>query len=86
MTKPSLHPFTWWLWAIGLAVAIVRFDSTWFTLSCLGVVMVVVYGLREDAPWAKSFDWTLKLAAWIFLGKKESPFTRLGDAIYYTRC
>ena len=65
MTKPSLHPFTWWLWAIGLAVAIVRFDSTWFTLSCLGVVMVVVYGLREDAPWAKSFDWTLKLAAWI---------------------
>ena len=65
MTKPSLHPFTWWIWAIGLAVAIVRFDSTWFTLSCLGVVMVVVYGLREDAPWAKSFDWTLKLAAWI---------------------
>jgi len=65
MSKPSLHPFTWWLWAIGLAVAIVRFDSTWFTLSCLGVVMVVVYGLREDAPWAKSFEWTLKLSAWI---------------------
>jgi energy-coupling factor transporter transmembrane protein EcfT len=65
MTKPSLHPFTWWLWAIGLAVAIVRFDSTWFNLSCLGVVMVVVYVFREDAPWAKSFDWTLKLAAWI---------------------
>ena len=65
MSKPSLHPFTWWLWAIGLAIAIVRFDSTWFTLSCLGVVMVVVYTFREDVPWAKSFDWTLKLAVWI---------------------
>ena len=65
MTKPSLHPFTWWLWAIGLAVAILRFDSTWFTLSCVGVVMVVVYTCRDNAPWAKSFDWTLKLSAWI---------------------
>ena len=65
MTKPSLHPFTWWLWAIGLAVAIVRSDSTWFTVSCLGVVMVVVYAFREDVPWARSFEWTLKLSAWI---------------------
>jgi energy-coupling factor transport system permease protein len=65
MTKPSLHPFTWWLWAIGLAIAVLRFDSTWFTLGCLGAVMVVVYSLRDDAPWAKSFDWTLKLSAWI---------------------
>jgi energy-coupling factor transporter transmembrane protein EcfT len=65
MNKPSLHPFTWWLWAIGLALAIVRFDSTWFTVSCLGAVAVVVYTCREDAPWAKSFDWTLKLSIWI---------------------
>lgn len=50
---------------MGLAVAIVRFDSTWFTVSCLGVVMVVVYTFRGDAPWAKSFEWTLKLSAWI---------------------
>jgi energy-coupling factor transporter transmembrane protein EcfT len=65
MTKPSLHPFTWWLWAIGLAIAILRFDSTWFTLGCLGAVMVIVFSLRDDAPWAKSFDWTLKLSGWI---------------------
>ena len=65
MTKSSLHPFTWWLWAIGLAIATVRFDSTWFSLSCVGVVMVVVYGFREEVPWAKSFEWTLKLALWI---------------------
>jgi energy-coupling factor transporter transmembrane protein EcfT len=65
MMKPSLHPFTWWLWAIGLAIAIVRFDSTWFTLACVGAVTVIVYLLRENAPWAKSFDWTLKLSIWI---------------------
>ena len=65
MTKSLLHPFTWWLWAIGLAIATVRFDSTWFSLSCVGVVMVVVYSFREEAPWAKSFEWTLKLALWI---------------------
>jgi energy-coupling factor transporter transmembrane protein EcfT len=65
MMKPSLHPFTWWLWAIGLAIAIVRFDSTWFTLACVGAVTVIVYLVRENAPWAKSFDWTLKLSIWI---------------------
>ena len=42
-----------------------RFDSTCVSLSCVGVVMVVVYSFREDAPWAKSFEWTLKLALWI---------------------
>ncbi len=65
MNKPSLHPFTWWLWAIGLAIAIVRFDSTWFTVACVGAVSVVVYLCRDDAPWAKSFNWTLKLSLWI---------------------
>jgi len=65
MNKPSLHPFTWWLWAFGLAIAIVRFDSTWFSVSCVGAVMVIVYSFRDDAPWAKSFDWTLKLSLWI---------------------
>lgn len=65
MRKPSLHPFTWWLWAIGLAIAIVRFDSTWFTVACVGAVAVVVYRCRDDAPWAKSFNWTLKLSLWI---------------------
>ena len=65
MNKPSLHPFTWWLWAFGLAIAIVRFDSTWFTVSCVGAVMVIVYSFRDYAPWAKSFDWTLKLSLWI---------------------
>lgn len=65
MPKLSLHPLTWWLWAIGLAISIVRFDSTLFSLCCVGVVASVVFANRENAPWGKSFNWTLKLSAWI---------------------
>ena len=65
MKKLSLHPLTWWIWAIGLAIAVIRFDSTIFTLCCVGVVSVVVFFNRDDAPWGNSFNWTLKLAAWI---------------------
>ena len=61
----QLHPLTWWIWAVGLAVSVIRFDSTLFTLVCVGVVAVVVFKNRDDAPWGKSFTWTLKLSLWI---------------------
>ncbi len=67
MNKLSLHPLTWWIWAIGLAIAVIRFDNTVFTISCVGAVAVVVFLNRENAPWGKSFNWTLKLSAWILL-------------------
>ena len=67
MKRLSLHPLTWWIWAIGLAVAVIRFDNTVFTISCVGAVAVVVFLNRENAPWGKSFNWTLKLSAWILL-------------------
>ena len=67
MKKLSLHPLTWWIWAIGLAIAVMRFDSTVFTLSCVGAVAVIVFINRDDAPWGKSFNWTLKITAWILL-------------------
>jgi energy-coupling factor transporter transmembrane protein EcfT len=63
----QLHPLTWWFWAIGLVIAVIRFDSTIFTLTCVGVVAVVVFLVREDAPWGKSFSWTLKVATWILV-------------------
>lgn len=65
MKKLSLHPLTWWIWAIGLAIAVIRFDSTMFTLGCVGAVAVVVLVNRDSAPWGNSFNWTLKIAAWI---------------------
>lgn len=65
MKKLSLHPLTWWIWALGLAISVIRFDSTVFTLVCVGVVAVIVFLNRDDAPWGKSFIWTLKVAVWI---------------------
>ena len=65
MKKLSLHPLTWWIWAIGLAIAVIRFDSTMFTLCCVSAVSVVVLVNRDSAPWGNSFNWTLKIAAWI---------------------
>jgi energy-coupling factor transporter transmembrane protein EcfT len=67
MKKLSLHPLTWWIWAIALAIAVMRFDSTVFTISCVGAVAVIVFINRDDAPWGKSFNWTLKITAWILL-------------------
>ena len=67
MKKPSLHPLTSWIWAGLLAIAVVRFQSTALTLLCVGAVAGLVFWLREDAPWGRSFSWTLKLAIWILL-------------------
>ena len=33
----------------------------------MGVVAVVVFAIRDNAPWGKSFSWTLKVAAWILV-------------------
>jgi len=67
MKKLSLHPLTWWIWAIALAIAVMRFDSTLFTVCCVGAVAVIVFSNRDDAPWGKSFNWTLKITAWILM-------------------
>jgi len=66
--KPlQLHPLTWWIWAFGLAIAVIRFDSTIFTVLCVGAVAAVVFANREKAPWGNSFNWSLKVSAWILL-------------------
>lgn len=66
--KPlQLHPLTWWIWAIGLAIAVIRLDSTILTLCCVGAVALVVFFNKDDAPWGKSFNWSLKISAWILL-------------------
>jgi energy-coupling factor transporter transmembrane protein EcfT len=67
MKKPALHPLTWWIWSGLLAIAIIRFQSTVLTLLCVGVVAGLVFWLREDAPWGRSFTWTLKLSLWILI-------------------
>ena len=67
MKKLSLHPLTWWIWAVVLAISVIRFDSPVFTVTCVGAVAVVVFLNRDDAPWGKSFNWTLKISLWILM-------------------
>lgn len=59
------HPLTWWIWSIGLALAIVRTDNPYVALGVVGVVALVVKTQSEDAPWSQSFWWALKFGLWI---------------------
>lgn len=67
MKQLQLHPLTWWIWSFGLVLSVIRVDNAIFSITCVGVVAVVVITFREDVPWAKSFNWTLKLSAWILV-------------------
>lgn len=62
----SLHPLTWWIWAGALAVSAARQSSVLISIAMVGVVAIVVIFKSEDAPWAQSFKWALKLGFWIF--------------------
>lgn len=62
----SLHPLTWWIWAGALAISAARQSSVLMSIAVVGVVAIVVIFKSEDAPWAHSFKWALKLGLWIF--------------------
>lgn len=65
MKRLSLHPLTWWIWSFLIAISVARLNSPIFAITSVGVTAVIVYSQRDDAPWGKSFSWTLKIAAWI---------------------
>ena len=65
MKKLTFHPLTWWIFSLTLAAAVVRVDTPGFALMVVGVMSAVVFTQRENAPWGRSFNWTLKLALWI---------------------
>jgi len=65
MKRLSLHPLTWWIWSFLIAISVARLNSPIFAIASVGVTAVIVYSQRDDAPWGKSFSWTLKIAAWI---------------------
>jgi energy-coupling factor transporter transmembrane protein EcfT len=56
---------TWWVWAIALAIAVVRTDNAFVALGVVGVAALIVKTFSEDAPWARSFWWSLKLGMFI---------------------
>jgi len=57
----AVHPVAWWLWALGMAAAVMRTTNP----VLLGVAVVVlgwvVASRRTDAPWGRSFSLALRL-------------------------
>lgn len=60
-----LHPLAWWIWAGAMAIAIAKASSVPLALCTVGAAAIVVWRKSENAPWSKSFRWSLKLGAWI---------------------
>lgn len=50
-----LHPGAWWLWAIGLAVAVSRTTNPLVLLLAISAVTLVVLARRTSSPWARAF-------------------------------
>ena len=65
MKKLSFHPLTWWIFSAAVAFAIARVNSPVFAIAAVGVMAVIVFTQRDDAPWGRSFNATLKLSVWI---------------------
>lgn len=61
----TLHPLAWWIWSGSLAIAIARASSVLLSLAVVGAVAVVVSKKSENAPWARSFQWALKIGLWV---------------------
>ncbi|MCC2593228.1 energy-coupling factor transporter transmembrane protein EcfT [Tessaracoccus sp. OS52] len=62
-----VHPFAWWAWAIGLAVAANGTTNPLLLVSIVALASLVTLSRRGDNPWAKGFAVYLWLAVFIVL-------------------
>ena len=61
----ALHPVAWWIWALGLVIAVSRTTNPLLLLLALGVLAFVVANRRSDAPWARAFRYYLMLGMFV---------------------
>ncbi len=61
----TLHPVAWWVWAIGLAVAVNRTTNPLLLALVLAVLSFVVVNRRTDAPWARAFKYYFALGLFV---------------------
>lgn len=60
-----LHPFSWWGWALALAVAASSTSNPLLIIGLIAVACLVVFARRADSPWAKAFKLYLLLGLFI---------------------
>ncbi len=63
----SLHPLTWWIWSLLVVGAVIATNSAWVAGFAIAVAAIAVHRFAEDAPWAKSFWFSLRLGAIILV-------------------
>jgi energy-coupling factor transport system permease protein len=63
----ALHPVAWWIWSLGLVVAVSRTTNPLLLILTLSVLAFVVANRRTDAPWARAFKYYLMAALLIIL-------------------
>jgi energy-coupling factor transporter transmembrane protein EcfT len=63
----SLHPLTWWIWSLLIVGAVIATNSAWVAGFAIAVAAISVHQFAEDAPWAKSFWFSLRLGTIILV-------------------
>jgi len=63
----SLHPLTWWIWSLLIVGTVIATNSAWVAGFAIAVAAISVHQFAEDAPWAKSFWFSLRLGAIILV-------------------
>lgn len=85
----ALHPVAWWIWAVGLVIAVNRTTNPLLLILTLAVLGFVVASRRTDAPWARAFKYYLMMALFIIVLRVvfQSVFasaTERGDHILFS--
>ena len=62
-----IHPTSWWLLAVVLAVVAGTASSLWQTAAIGGSAVVLILVFRESSPWARSLGFYLALAGAVIL-------------------
>jgi len=63
----SLHPLTWWIWSLLLVGAVISANSSWLAGISIAGATILVWRFAADAPWARSFWFSLKIGAFILI-------------------
>ena len=63
----SLHPLTWWIWSLLIVGAVISANSSWLAGISIAGATILVWHFAADAPWARSFWFSLKIGAFILI-------------------
>src|SRR5512143_1624778 len=67
--RRQLHPAAWWVWALGLAVAVSFTTNPLLLGIALAAACLVVASRRGDSPWARAFRLYLVLGGVIVVAR-----------------